>query len=37
MEFLQLDIDKLTPSAVIKTNLGEMTLALLFYTFNMIL
>ena len=28
MEFLQLDIDKLTPSAVIKTNLGEMTLAL---------
>ena len=28
MEFLQLDTDKLTPSAVIKTNLGEMTLAL---------
>ena len=28
MEFLQLDTDKLTSSAVIKTNLGEMTLAL---------
>ena len=28
MEFLQLDTDKLTPSAVIKTNLGEVTLAL---------
>lgn len=28
MEFLQLDTDKLIPSAVIKTNLGEITLAL---------
>lgn len=28
MEFLQLDTGKLIPSAVIKTNLGEITLAL---------